>query len=322
MNYFEIDLNRVPKVILLGKEALIPPRLHYSQYVTKYIMYVMVSGNLELLVNGKIVELIPGDIYLFQKGDLLEPKKSSFCEYYYVHFQSDGIRSVELDVGEYMERLRRKHDLCMRTDAFSEQCYEHLNVLIPQESHVADEYMFEYITELLQNHILTTEGKLPEKRFAISSALSSILLKLEAGNRKKGDCSEQKLEKSFDTARKIAAYIEKHYAEPISSEIIEQEFFLTFDYANRIFRKIMGCTIVRYRNTVRIQYAKAKMRATNMAVKEIAMELGFENVHYFSRIFKKIEGLSPSEYKRKFLKISDRQGQTAAEFNREEDVTD
>ena len=67
--------------------------------------------------------------------------------------------------------------------------------------------------------------------------------------------------------------------EAISGERIAQEFYLNFDYANRIFRKITGCTIVRYRNSVRIQHAKAKMRAINAPVKEIAAELGFENVH-------------------------------------------
>ena len=49
------------------------------------------------------------------------------------------------------------------------------------------------------------------------------------------------------------------------------------------------------------------MRATNMSFKEIALETGIENTHYFSRIFKKIEGLSPSEYKKKFLKPNDRE---------------
>ena len=112
-----------------------------------------------------------------------------------------------------------------------------------------------------------------------------------------------KFRKIYDTAREIAAYIERHYAEAITGEDIEEKFFLTFDHANRIFHKTMGCSIIKYRNIVRIQYAKAKMRATNMPVKEIAMEVGFENAHYFSRMFKKNEGLSPSEYKRKFLEI-------------------
>ncbi len=305
MKCFRINLNEVLKVVLLGKETLIPPRLHYSRYVTEYVLYVIVKGSLKLNVNNDTVVLKSGDVYLFQKGDSQEPLESSFCEYFYVHFQSDSVCEMELEAAEYTELLRKKHEKCIRTDSFSSKCYDFLNVLIRQETHISSDTLLESITDALQNSILTTECKSPQRRFEISNAVALIFLKLESTTMQKANRSEQNLERTYDVTRKIAAYIEQHYAEPLSSQNIEQEFFLTFDYANRIFRKVMGCSIMKYHNIVRIQYAKAKMRATNMPIKEIAMEVGFENVHYFSRIFKKTEGLSPSEYKRKFMKISD-----------------
>lgn len=50
MKCFQIDLNELPKVALWGKEALIPPRLHYSRYLTEYVMYVVIKGELKLMV--------------------------------------------------------------------------------------------------------------------------------------------------------------------------------------------------------------------------------------------------------------------------------
>lgn len=303
MKYFEIDLNSVPKVSLLGKEALIPPRTHYSRYISEYVLYVVISGSLELNINGNTETLVRGDIYLFQAGDKQEPIKSSFCEYYYIHFYSDYVKEIALDDNEYTNLLRKKYELCFRTDSFTSACYEFLNVTLPTKSHISDPTLFNKIIDTLQNNILTAECKLPEKRLAVSSAVSSVLLKTESANVHKNGNSEQKLGKGYDTVRAIASYIEERCTESISSEDIEKRFFLTFDYANRIFRNIMGCTIVRYRNIARIQYAKAKIRAANQPIKEIAMDVGFENVHYFNRVFKKFEGLSPSEYKQKFNQI-------------------
>ncbi|MDD6483265.1 MAG: AraC family transcriptional regulator [Clostridiales bacterium] len=308
MKCFQIDLNEVLRVVLLGKEALIPPRMHYSRYLTEYVMYVVVKGSLVLNVNMDTVTLEAGDVYLFREGDQQVPAKSSFCEYYYIHFRAERIRETELSEAEYEAVLQKKREQCMRADSFSTQCYDFLNVVIKQKNHIASEKLFNSIKELMQNSILTTDCKYPKKRLAVSNALASVLIKLENNSIQRGSSNKQKSRKSYETARKIASYIEQHYAEPITGKLIEQKFFLSYDYVNTVFCEIMGCTIIKYCNIVRIQHAKAKMRATNLTIKEVAMETGFENAYYFSRLFKKNEGISPSEYKRKFLKVLDKEG--------------
>lgn len=307
MECFQMDLTEVLRVVLLGKESLIPPRTHYSRYLTEYVMYVIVSGSMRLKVNGRAETLEAGDIWLFRKGDSQEPMDSSFCEYYYVHFQAERIYDLKLSEIEYSCRLRKKQEQYLTADSFSAECYDFMKVIVKRRNHVADKELFESIRTLMQNSILTTECRQPERRLEISGAVAAVLIKLEGNNIREVKSISEDNRKNYDTARKIADYIELHYAEPISGENIEREFYLTFDYANRIFHKIMGCTIIKYRNIVRIQHAKARMRATNMSFKEIALEAGIENTHYFSRIFKKIEGLSPSEYKKKFLKPYDRE---------------
>ena len=305
MKCFEVDLNILPKILLLGRETLIPPRVHLTRRLTEYVLYVVTRGELRLNVNSHPLTLTPGDVYLFTLGDRQAPIESSFCEYYYIHFQTDHITELVLDDRTYTERLQKKQERCMRTDAFGTKCYEYLNVLIRQKVHISDEAKFEHISEVLQSNILTTAHKIPQKRYALSTAVASILLELEVCENTKFDHVEKKTEKSYNTARRIAAYVEQYCASEITSENIEQQFYISFDHANRVFQKVMGCTIVKYRNAVRIQYAKAKLRATNMPIKEIAIELGFDNVHYFSRVFKQHEGLSPTDYKKKFIRIPD-----------------
>ena len=67
----------------------------------------------------------------------------------------------------------------------------------------------------------------------------------------------------------------------------------------------MGVSIIKYRNDVRIQRAKASMFTANKSLGEIATEVGFESVYYFSRVFKKNEGMSPLAYKKKVLRMQE-----------------
>ena len=232
--------------------------------------------------------------------------ESSFCEYFYVHFQWDSVWEEELTESEYIQRVQHKREISIRTDSFSARCYDFLEILVSRKLHISDDTLFNEITEILQQNILTAGHKELEKRYALSTSIGSILLKLET-NHAQISGSGEKLEKTYDTARKIASYIEQHYADPISGKSIEQMFFITFDYANRVFRRMMGCSIVKYRNIVRIQNAKARIRTTDLRIMEIAAEQGFDDIHYFSRVFKQIEGLSPMDYKRKFMKLSEDQ---------------
>lgn len=100
----------------------------------------------------------------------------------------------------------------------------------------------------------------------------------------------------YDNVKRIVEYIEEQYKENFDSKCIERDLLINFDYANRIFRKHFGYSIIKYRNRLRINTARVLHGEKSM--REIATEVGFSDVYYFSRCFKKYEGVSPSEYKR------------------------
>jgi AraC-like DNA-binding protein len=76
------------------------------------------------------------------------------------------------------------------------------------------------------------------------------------------------------------------------------------DYFSRVFYQYTGERPLSYINDKRIERAQYLITTTNMPYYEIAKETGFENLHYFSRIFKKLTGMTPSDYKRKNLNIN------------------
>lgn len=307
MRCFRIDLNEILRISLLGKETLIPPRMHCSRYLTEYVMYFIIKGELNMDVNHTAVKLVPGDIYLFREGDRQVPLESSFCEYYYIHFKSDKICEAELSEDEYSQLINKKREQCLRINSFSDRCYDFLNVVIKQMTHIRQGKLFEDIKELLKNSVLTTEHKYPQKRLEISNSIASVLIKLESSDVRDSDKKRADTQRCYDMAKRVASYIEQNYNRNITGKLIENKFYLTYDYLNGAFCRVMGCTINKYCNVVRIQHAKAMLIATNMTITEVAIETGFDNIHYFSRLFKKKEGVTPTEFRRRFLKIADKE---------------
>ena len=93
------------------------------------------------------------------------------------------------------------------------------------------------------------------------------------------------------------AYIDKHYQEPMSVSDVARAVGTSTSYLSRIFKESTGETIIRTINHKRIEKAKIYLKDTDYKVYEVADILGFENVTYFSRFFKKHTGISPKEYK-------------------------
>ena len=93
-------------------------------------------------------------------------------------------------------------------------------------------------------------------------------------------------------------YIHEHFREQIDVEMIARHAGYSKFYFCRKFKEITGCTVNTYVNMRRISYAKELLMNGNRSVYEVATECGFNNLAYFSQIFRKYVRRSPGEYKR------------------------
>ena len=73
----------------------------------------------------------------------------------------------------------------------------------------------------------------------------------------------------------------------------------------QLVRSYCGCGVIRYFISLKIGRAKELIRDRNMNFSQIADALGYSSVHYFSRQFKRITGMSPSEYSRSIKRYTD-----------------
>lgn len=100
---------------------------------------------------------------------------------------------------------------------------------------------------------------------------------------------------------KALEYIKNHYHEDISLGDVAKNVYLSESYLSRKIKKILGIGFSEYITKLRIERAKEYFREPNVKVTEVAAKLGYPDYRYFSHIFKKYTGYTPSE----FTKVKD-----------------
>ena len=95
----------------------------------------------------------------------------------------------------------------------------------------------------------------------------------------------------------ITKYYMEHITEHLKIEKICHEFSIGRSHLQRIFRKQTGMSAIEYFCQMRISVAREYIRDHSMSLTETSQALGYTSVHYFSKQFKKITGMTPSEYK-------------------------
>lgn len=96
----------------------------------------------------------------------------------------------------------------------------------------------------------------------------------------------------------VRDYIQDHYAENTTLDELAARFHFNKYYLVRLFREQYGTTIGAYRTHLRINEAKKLLRFTSLSLAEAGARVGFDDANYFSRIFRKVEGITPGEYRR------------------------
>ncbi len=98
----------------------------------------------------------------------------------------------------------------------------------------------------------------------------------------------------------ILEYVNEHYAEKIMLEDLVSVVHINKFYICKIFQQCTGKTVLNYINVVRVQKAVEKLISTNDSVTNIAFAVGFQDLNYFSRIFKSVMGVSPTDVRKKY----------------------
>lgn len=101
---------------------------------------------------------------------------------------------------------------------------------------------------------------------------------------------------AFQSVIESIGFIKDNLDKKLSVEQVAQHAGFSKYYFLRLFKRVTGCTVVQYINLLRCETAKELLRSGH-SVKGTALACGFDNLSYFTSVFKKYTGLLPNEYK-------------------------
>lgn len=97
--------------------------------------------------------------------------------------------------------------------------------------------------------------------------------------------------------QKATQYIDQHYNQEITLEDIAREVDISPYYLSKLFKEEMGENYIEYLTNQRVEHAKMSLKNISLTIKEVGINVGYSDPNYFSRIFKKYVGVTPSEYR-------------------------
>jgi two-component system response regulator YesN len=100
-----------------------------------------------------------------------------------------------------------------------------------------------------------------------------------------------------ETFRGILLYVNEHYCEDISIQTMSRKFAVNPSYVSQLFKKQIGTTFTEYITNLRVNYACNLLKTTGLAVTDVAEKTGFSDYYYFTRVFKKTVGETPTSFR-------------------------
>lgn len=99
----------------------------------------------------------------------------------------------------------------------------------------------------------------------------------------------------------LTRYMQEHLAEEVSLSVLAEEFHLSAQYISQLFKNEIGVGFLTYLTNIRMEQAKKLLLSTSLSVAEVSEKSGYGDYRVFTKVFKKSEGVTPSQYRRDFL---------------------
>ncbi|WP_238649975.1 ABC transporter substrate-binding protein [Paenibacillus piscarius] len=104
-------------------------------------------------------------------------------------------------------------------------------------------------------------------------------------------------EPETDLAEQIGRYIEEFYHLPLSMTAMAELFHYSTHHLVRVFKRKYQCSPMEYVSRTRMQHARSLLAGTDAPIRDVAERVGYTDFYYFSRLFKKVYGETPAQFK-------------------------
>ena len=289
---FYYDADVLPKVRMMGQIRYTTPWIHFPRSINEYVLYAITEGNMYLRENNEEYSLKAGDVFILEPGLFHEGFQKATCSYFYAHFTHSSLTPAN-DIDKALENFNENRRKSLISYNLDEQDPTDSLTCVPKLFHLRNSTIrtrlssaVEYYNSREENYKRKTATEL--HLFLLDMAHEYLL--------SENNLSKSKINKSEAIVEKILAYLNSNYSQHMTSKDIAEIFEINFDYINRVFAAKTGSPIFAYINFLRISNAKQLIATTELPFSEIAYLVGIEDRYYFSKLFKKITGQTPSDY--------------------------
>ena len=249
--------------------------LHHHDF---YEMYLFLSGDVEYTIESRIYHVSPGDILLISPNELHQPMFGS---------EQQPYERIVLWLDKTYLRQTANFGPCL-SRCFDTAAERHTNLLRP------DGNTLQILTTLLEQIPTEAEGK----KFAGELFADTCLLQTLVILNRLAERSSQHPEirdKSGSVVAQVLSYINEHYYEDLSLDLLANKFFISKYHLSREFNRLVGTSVYRYITQKRLVMAK-QMLGEGMPSSEVYQHCGFGDYSNFYRAFKSEYQISPKEY--------------------------
>ena len=275
------DLDSAVRAKMFGHTSQRSGAWHKGISAPNHILLYGIGGEMRIEMEGTTYVAEEGDTLLIPLGTFYRPLEGGPCAYYFFHFHAEALPDGT--------QLPKQALLAPHTDLVDGNAYTCLStyptaVRLPtllRNAPVATRGLFERAAKLR-----------PGKRFSDQLTLDHLLRELLLLLSENDHPLPPRL-------AEITDYIEQNYEKDLSLSALAEHFALSPSYIARLFQQQLGKKPSAYVNEVRISAAGTLLSETDLSITEIAEKTGFSDVYYFSKVFKRTTGLSPSHIRSK-----------------------
>lgn len=252
----------------IGSLQATKPHTSKRENLSSYLFFIVNSGSGTLIYNNKLYDLKKGDCVFID------------CRHLYSHTTSDDLWSlswIHFD-GPSIANIYQKYVERGGLPAFT-----------PKSLYTYKE-LFTNLYDITLSSSYTKDMEINAKLAELFSLLMS-----DSWNPK-----EVQTDSKRTCMIKIKKYLEENYPKKITLDELAERYHINKYYLTRVFKEQFEMSIMDYLLTIRITEAKNLLRFTDKATKEIGLTCGIGDVYYFSRVFKKVEGITIREYRRQW----------------------
>ena len=297
MELLSINGSILPTVTLIGEDTALKPHRNITRVSNDYIFYIITDGEIFFNEDGIEYHLKKGDCFLFEPGKHHFGTKDSCYNLIYIHFRHKNSEWLTMSDDDFAEKLCYENGQWIK--CAENGPYISNSIVLPKKICFSDSSAFRNICLLAQRAIEKRQIHLEGFNLLCACGVIELFCEIYRNTVQSVLKSNRRGGSGIYRINEVIAFLNANYTRKLTGDIIEKEFSYNFDYLNQLFKRYLDTSIFKMLERIRIEAAKSLLLTTNHSIEEVSEKVGYSDETYFSKVFKKYTGCSPSKYRKK-----------------------